>query len=75
MCSPHILGIQERIVVQGRPIAGSVFDGLAERWSASILDLQRVENGSLTHFEVLTALAFRHFADSKAGLSASSQIS
>ncbi|MHB8465546.1 MAG: bifunctional folylpolyglutamate synthase/dihydrofolate synthase [Acidimicrobiales bacterium] len=57
--SPHLERLNERIVWDGEPIED---DSLAE----ALLDIELVESHlgtRLTHFEVLTAAAFRWFAD------------
>jgi len=57
--SPHLERLNERLAWSGRPIPD---DDLAEQLSA-IAQLEPVLPEPLTHFEVLTAAAFRWFAD------------
>ncbi len=57
--SPDLQGIEERLVWDGRPIVADDLDAL-------LGDLQGVEElveGTLSRFELLTAAAFRWFAD------------
>lgn len=61
--SPHVLSLNERIRVNGESIAPTAFDQLVQRYGPRIEEGQQREGGKLTHFEVLTALAYRHFAD------------
>lgn len=62
--SPHIRHIRERICgPDGAPIAQRAFRSLLDRHLAALRAAQAEEGGALTHFEVLTALAFAHFAE------------
>ncbi|KAF5837251.1 Mur ligase [Dunaliella salina] len=63
--SPHLLSITERINVQGSPISRLAFEALETEHAALIAKQLEAEGGRLSHFEALTALAFRHFADRK----------
>jgi dihydrofolate synthase/folylpolyglutamate synthase len=54
--SPHLLNVRERITVNGRPISESEFARLMKRALAA--DPQK----RLTYFELLTSIAFQHFA-------------
>lgn len=58
--SPHLLDVRERIVVGGKMISEAKFAKLIAR-VADVAPKARVANP--TYFEVLTAAAFRHFAD------------
>ncbi len=64
--SPHLLRINERIVVNGQPIPDSDFAEIYERVTAIAADL--VDSGALPHrpsfFETITAIAFDFFASS-----------
>lgn len=60
--SPHILDIRERIVINGQPIPESMFTKLVSLVS-SVTIKARVT--APTYFEVLTAVAFQYYADSK----------
>ncbi|KAL5727096.1 dihydrofolate synthase [Ranunculus cassubicifolius] len=62
--SPHLWSIRERISLgrKGDPVSPEAINGLFHRVK-SILDHSiELENGSISHFEVLTALAFTLFA-------------
>ena len=62
--SPHLLRINERIVVNGEPIPDSSFVAAYERVTA--IAAQLVASGTLPHrpsfFETMTAIAFDYFA-------------
>ncbi|HWR86113.1 MAG TPA: folylpolyglutamate synthase/dihydrofolate synthase family protein [Rhodoglobus sp.] len=67
LTSPHLVRINERIVIDGRPIGNRA---LAANWEdirpfLDIADAELVANGEepLTYFEALTVLAFAAFAD------------
>ena len=67
MTSPHLIRVNERIVVDGQPISNRA---LAANWAdirpfLELVDSQLVAEGSepLTFFEALTVLAFASFAD------------
>ena len=63
--SPHVLNVRERVVVDGRMIFESQF-AKAVAAVANITTKARVSEP--TYFEVLTAAAFRHFADEEVEL-------
>ncbi|MFA6318274.1 MAG: folylpolyglutamate synthase/dihydrofolate synthase family protein [Elusimicrobiota bacterium] len=58
--SPHLTCVRERIRVGGRPIPEAVFGRLMGRVVKADTD------GKLTFFELLTAVGFLHFAESRA---------
>jgi len=58
--SPHLLNVRERIVVDGEMISEHAF-GKAVGSVAGVMKKANV--ASPTYFEVLTAAAFKHFAD------------
>ncbi|MGD0783170.1 MAG: folylpolyglutamate synthase/dihydrofolate synthase family protein, partial [Candidatus Aminicenantales bacterium] len=65
--SPHLADVRERIRIGGRPIAEADFDRLLGRIRKTIgrlLAAGRLE-AQPTYFEVLTILAFLHFAERK----------
>jgi folylpolyglutamate synthase/dihydropteroate synthase len=66
--SPHVASFNERIAINGAPIAPSALDGLVGRHRAAIEEAQGEEGGALTHFEVTTALAYKHFQEQEVGL-------
>jgi dihydrofolate synthase / folylpolyglutamate synthase len=61
--SPHLLDVRERISVNGRPIPRPAFARLMAR------ALRADPEKRLTYFELLTSVAFQHFAESKCGVS------
>ncbi|KAL2607665.1 hypothetical protein R1flu_026238 [Riccia fluitans] len=65
--SPHILSLRERIVSgeTGQPISAQAFHQLYRDLRLKVNEAAVAESGTLTHFEVLTALAFAHFAREK----------
>jgi dihydrofolate synthase / folylpolyglutamate synthase len=60
---PHLVTYRERIVVDGRPIDPAAFARLAEK-AVPLADRVARRLGSPTEFELLTAMMFRHFAES-----------
>ncbi|MFM2352914.1 MAG: hypothetical protein RLZZ608_320 [Actinomycetota bacterium] len=67
LTSPHLLRVNERIVIDGEPIADRA---LAENWAdispyLLMVDAELTANGepALSNFEALTALAYASFAD------------
>lgn len=64
---PHLLRWNERFHVGGKPITDDKFAELATKLRAMSEDFGRgnPELGSLTWFELLTAMAFFYFAESK----------
>ena len=63
--SPHVVTLRERICVNGAAISEAELGSLAEAHSAALAAVAD-DNSALSHFEVLTGLALRHFADQKA---------
>ena len=57
--SPHLVDIRERIMINGRPIGKADFTRLMRQVSAAAVK----QRSAPTFFELLTAMAFRHFAD------------
>ena len=64
---PHLVTYRERIVVDGRPIAANDFTRLVGAVVPVADGLSR-RLGPPTEFELLTAMMFRHFADSRLDL-------
>lgn len=62
--SPHISGWNERVIVDGRPVAEAVFGAAVERVRAEVRELPE-ELGETTQFEVLTVAALLAFAGSE----------
>jgi dihydrofolate synthase/folylpolyglutamate synthase len=61
--SPHLVSLNERIAVNSEIIQDSEMHGLMNRAYASIEKLSK--NDPPTFFEIMTALAFMHFVDTK----------
>ncbi|MCH7799831.1 MAG: bifunctional folylpolyglutamate synthase/dihydrofolate synthase [Planctomycetes bacterium] len=57
--SPHLIDIRERITINGRPIGKTDFTKLMRQVSAAAVK----QRSAPTFFELLTAMAFRYFAD------------
>lgn len=64
-CSPHLLTLRERISIDGRPIASTDFDGLASAGVSAAQAALGDNYSNVTHFEMVTALALRHFQQQK----------
>lgn len=60
---PHLVTYRERIAVDGRPIAAADFTRHVEAVMA-VADKVARRHGDPTEFELLTAVVFRHFAES-----------
>ena len=57
--SPHLEHINERIAWNGEPISDAAFVEIIE----AVASVEKVVEDAPTHFEILTAAAFRWFAD------------
>lgn len=57
--SPHMHHLGERIAVNNSPLDPDKLDALVESHKSTLKTQQEKEGGALTHFEVMTALAFR----------------
>src|SRR5438874_5430802 len=57
--SPHVEHINERIAWNGEPISDAAFVEIIE----AVASVEQVMDDAPTHFEILTAAAFRWFAD------------
>lgn len=68
--SPHLHSFRERIAVNGVPISESDFTTLTRKTVAAAerLEGERADLGEVTAFELSTAMAFRHFADTDCDL-------
>jgi folylpolyglutamate synthase/dihydrofolate synthase len=67
LCSPHIRSICERIRVDCLDISEKGLDQVIDEWKDSVESCQRhleKEGDALSHFEILTGVAFRHFKNS-----------
>ncbi|MDM4761686.1 folylpolyglutamate synthase/dihydrofolate synthase family protein [Galbitalea sp. SE-J8] len=67
MTSPHLRRVNERIVIDGRPISNrslaATWDDIEPYVRLVDVDLQAAGEPRLTYFEALTVLAFAAFAD------------
>lgn len=61
---PHLVTYRERIVVDGRPIAPEAFACLVSE-ALPLADVMARRLGPPTEFELLTAIMFRHFAETR----------
>ncbi|KAF8118579.1 hypothetical protein N665_0004s0060 [Sinapis alba] len=59
--SPHILSIKERISCNGEPVSASTLNDLFYSIRPIIQQSIQEEDGSLSHFEILTGIAFSLF--------------
>lgn len=62
-CSPHLISLRERIAVNNKPIGQDDFDSLV----AASLGQAAAARGlqSVSHFEMMTAVAVKHFTSQK----------
>jgi dihydrofolate synthase/folylpolyglutamate synthase len=60
--SPHLVRFEERIVIDGEPIAGTEVAALTAEVRAAIEATRGTGGATPTYFEATTALAFLHFA-------------
>lgn len=70
-CSPHITALNERISVGGTPISDAAFDALVARHGPAIeaaAEREAAAGQALSHFEIVTALAFKHFQEQQVGV-------
>jgi len=63
--SPEVVSFYERMAINGTSITPDALDALLVKYKSVIELRQQSEIGALSHFEIVTALAFRYFADSK----------
>jgi dihydrofolate synthase/folylpolyglutamate synthase len=61
--SPHVVHLHERIAVNSKMISDSQMFGLLNRVYAPVKKMAKMD--APTFFEIMTALAFMHFVDSK----------
>ncbi|CAD7700696.1 unnamed protein product [Ostreobium quekettii] len=66
--SPHVVSVEERICMDGEAIKANELNDLVAQNRSAIEACQASEKGRLTYFEVLTALAFKHFVDRQADI-------
>lgn len=63
VCSPHLLSLRERIMIDSHPISEADFDALASSSMAAVGPKSGA--GPVSHFEMMTAMALQHFKDAK----------
>ncbi|CAL8468705.1 g8245 [Coccomyxa elongata] len=61
--SPHVTTLRERISINGQPIPEASFNALIRKVETKLVRAREEDEGALSHFEVMTALAFTHFQD------------
>lgn len=57
--SPHMHHLGERVAVGGQPLSPLEMQGLVQRYAPVLQERAKAEGGQLSHFEAVTALAFR----------------
>ena len=64
IASPHLVDLTERINLDGRPMDAAAFDALVADVQplVDLVDAQRLDDVSMTFFEVMTGLGFEAFA-------------
>ena len=64
IASPHLVDLTERINLDGRPMDAAAFDALVADVHplVDLVDAQRLDDVSMTFFEVMTGLGFEAFA-------------
>ena len=67
--SPHVTSLHERIMVNSEMISRKEMLGLINRAYAVIEKLSKKKNDGPTFFEIMTAIAFLHFADTGVDIS------
>ena len=60
-CSPHVVTLRERISVGTEPVSIEDFDDLVRQQEQTLLQCRGQGGSALSHFEVMTALAYKHF--------------
>ncbi|MFT3862461.1 bifunctional folylpolyglutamate synthase/dihydrofolate synthase [Micropruina sp.] len=62
--SPHLVELNERICIDGEPIADDTFDALVADTQPlnDLVDVRAIDGVPMTFFEVITALAYEAFA-------------
>lgn len=67
LTSPHLIRVNERIMIDGRPVSNEAFvrnwDDIAPYLAMVDTELEAAAEAPLTYFEALTVLAFAVFAD------------
>jgi folylpolyglutamate synthase/dihydropteroate synthase len=55
--------LRERIAVNSQPISEHAFNALVSQQEASLTSAQEEEGGAVSHFEAMTALAYKYFQE------------
>ncbi|KAK9830189.1 hypothetical protein WJX72_010195 [[Myrmecia] bisecta] len=63
--SPHVMSLRERICIDSMPVSEADFDALVLSHKDILQRAAEQEQGQLSHFEVVTALAFEHFQNAQ----------
>ena len=63
-----MLTLRERICTGSEPVSAADFDDLVRQQEQTLLRCREQEASALSHFEVMTALAFKHFQQQQACL-------
>jgi len=63
--SPHVMGVTERITIDGVPISEERFDATWREIEpyVALVDERRIDGVEMTFFEIITAMAYAAFAD------------
>src|SRR4029450_11005213 len=63
--SPHVMSVTERITIDGEQISEQRFDDVWREIEpyVALVDERRMHGGSMTFFEIITAMAYAAFAD------------
>lgn len=64
-CLLHALQWHAPLCAGGHPIPSTALDDLLQRFMPAIEEAREQQGLEVTYFEVLTALAFHHFAESE----------
>ena len=59
LAAPHVLSLRERISIDAEPISTADFDDLVKQQEQTLLRCRDQEASALSHFEVMTALAYK----------------
>lgn len=63
--SPHLFNYRERFIINGHEISEKSFDKLVKKIKPKVEETDELTRDPITNFEVLTAMAFKYFAEEK----------
>ncbi|MGN0845871.1 MAG: bifunctional folylpolyglutamate synthase/dihydrofolate synthase, partial [Kiritimatiellia bacterium] len=63
--SPHLVSINERFCIDGKPVSDEALAPVVDRVLDVVEQLERARGFEVTFFETLTAVAFQLFAEAK----------